>query len=833
MRVSLSEVSKMLSFKLPEVDKVVEKIGLQLGAVDEGVFDLSRKYKDAVIVKVVSAEKIEGSDHLSLCLIDDNNKVKVDRNKDGLIQVVCGAPNVRAGMHTVYLPPESIVPSTLDNEPFKLSIRPMLGHKSHGMLTSAKELDLGDDHNGIVELENVKAGTIFMEHYELDDVIVDIENKMFTHRPDCFGQIGVAREISGIFNKQFKSPNWYKDFRSPKQDDNNYPIEVVNEATDLVPRFVAVSVSGIEIAPSPLSLQVKLIKLGVRPINNIVDITNLVMLMTAQPMHAYDWDKVKSLSKDTAKLIVRKPKENEKITLLNSKTVTLNKDAVLIASDKASVGVGGVMGGANSEIDNSTKTIILESATFDMYSIRRTSMSLGLFSDAVSRFNKGQSPLQNLMALNYAISLIKEHIPSAKISSKTVDLNSLSSEVNRSFSLNPEVNISIEYINSRLGTKLSINQVIELLENVEFEVKKNRNGSINIKAPFYRTDIEIEEDIVEEVGRLYGFQNIEDKPIVAPILGTNPNHLYNLKKQIRNILISAGANDLLTYTFVSTKLITSASQDKAKAYKLSNAISPELEYYRLSVTPSLLTKVHPNIKSGNDKFAIFELGKYHLKDKLTDKIPEQFNSLAFVYSSKFEQKGAAYFRSVKYLDYLLRGITYDLIPFDQVKFNEALKEMTKPYEPSRSAGVLVEGKIIGIVGEFKASTIRELKLPYYTSGFEIRIEDLANKLESKSYVAKSKYPEIKQDITLNVKPDVTYSNISVALYDSLAQNLGEKESYFEIEYLGNFKKDSKNLNYTFRIRLGSYAKTMIEAEVSSLLEKVSKNLSKSLEAKRV
>jgi len=833
MRVSLKEVSKYLSFKLPENNEVVDKIGLQLGAVDEGVFDLSKVYKDAVIVKVVSAEKIEGSDHLNLCLIDDIKATKVERNKDGYIQVVCGAPNVKAGLMTVYLPPNSIVPSTYDKEQFKLEVRSMLGNKSYGMLASANELGISEDHHGIIELEDVKAGSLFMNEFELDDVIVDIENKMFTHRPDCFGEIGVSREISGIFNKPFKSPKWYTDFKLPKQNNNDYPVQIVNEVPDLVPRFVAVSVSNIEIKPSPIKLQVLLTKLGVRPINNVVDITNLVMLMTAQPMHAYDWDKVKKLSNGVAKLIVRKPKNNEKITLLNSKSVSLNKDAILIASDKAAVGIGGVMGGGNSEVDKNTKNIILESASFDMYSIRRTSMSLGLFSDAVSRFNKGQSPLQNLAVLNYALTLIKEYIPSAKISSKVVDLNNLSAEVNRRNSLNPNVEIDLEYINSRLGTKLELRQIVSLLENVEFEVRKNRNESLSVKAPFFRTDIEIPEDLVEEIGRLYGYQNIIDKPLTAPVLGVTPNQILDLRKQIRDTLISAGANDLLTYTFVPEKLLKSAGQDIKKAYKLSNALSPELEYFRLSVLPSLLSKVHQNIKSGYEKFALFELGKYHLKDNLKNKVPSEFNTLAFVYASKSSRAGAAYYRSVKYLDHLLKGITYDLIPLSQVKSTEEYIEMTKPFDVDRSAGICVEGKLIGIIGEFRANVIRELKLPNYVSGFELRIENLVNKLNQKAYVSKSKYPELKQDITLQVNADINYSNVSVQLYEALANSLKNNENYFQMDYLGNFKKDNKNTNYTFRLTLGSNLKTLKVEEVNSLLEVVAKELKDKIGAKRI
>lgn len=835
MRVSLKEVSKYVNFSLPKPNEVVEKVGLQLGAVDEGVFDLSEVYKDALIVKVVSAEPIKGTDHLNLCFVDDGNKTKVQRNSDGYIQVVCGAPNVRAGIRVVYLPPESIVPVTHGKEEFKLSVREIRGVKSYGMLASASELAVNDDHSGLLELDKGNPGDAFMEVYELDDIIIDIENKMFTHRPDCFGQIGVAREVAGIFNKSFNSPDWYKKLdKVLKQDNNNLPISVVNEIPGSVPRFTAVSISGIKIVPSPIELQILLTKLGVRPINNIVDITNLVMLTTAQPMHAYDWDKLNELSQSNPKIVVRSSKKDEKLELLNSKVISVPEDSIVIATDKKAIGLGGVMGGANSEVDNNTTNIVLESACFDMYKIRKTSMHAGIFSDAVTRFNKGQSPLQNLVALNYAIMLIKEHCgPNVRISSKVIDVNELDKDVIKNQTINPPVSLNLVDINNKLGTNLNINQVKNILANVEFDVRVGRGDNITVKAPYWRTDIEIKEDVIEEVGRLYGFQHIEAKPIVAAIIPPTPEPLISLKKQIRTKLSQGGANELLCYSFVSNKLIKNSFQDASKAIRLSNPLSPELNYYRMSLTPSLLSKVHQNIKLGYDKFAVFEIGKFHLSNNLVNKIPAEYNSLSLVYASKRPTKNAAYYSAVKYLDYLISGLTYDLIPLSEVKIPSQLRQVFKPYDESRSAGVCIENKIVGVIGEFKQSVTQSLKLPSYTSGFEILIDDLKDKLNSVSYQTKSKYPEIKQDLTFKTASNVNYSNISVNLYQVLAEILGSSESYFLMDYLGSFSKDSGYINYTFRVTIGSYNRTLEDKIVNQKMDQVALQMKKIIKAERV
>ena len=292
MKVSLKTVRQFTNVDIG-VEELVEKINQQLGAVEE-VIDLGSRYQGAVIARVVKCTKHPDADKLSVC--------EIDAGTGENIQVVCGAPNVREDLWVVWLQPGATVPATAnDKEPFVLGARELRGVVSNGMLASAKELALGDDHNGIVELieadllngKALEAGASFAETFGLDDTIIDIENKMFTHRPDLFGQLGVAREIAGIQNQQFKSPDWY--LETPQfAETTDLELEVVNEAADAVPRFMAVAMKDVVVRPSPLWLQCALVAMGGKPINNIVDVTNYVMLMTAQPTHAYDYDKLRS-----------------------------------------------------------------------------------------------------------------------------------------------------------------------------------------------------------------------------------------------------------------------------------------------------------------------------------------------------------------------------------------------------------------------------------------------------------------------------------------------------------------------------------------------------------
>ena len=556
------------------VGELAQKIGAQLGAIEEIEY-LGEKYQGIIVAKIVSIADHPDADRLHVCMIDDGGVAKdVQRDEQGHVQVVCGAPNAREGILVAWLPPKSTVPESVGKEPFVLEARELRGVMSNGMLASARELALGTDHSGILEIDdpNAKPGDDFAKVYELDDYIIDIENKMFTHRPDLFGQLGVAREISGIYSQPFKSPDWYQQNpQLPQAEGEALLFEVHNELPELVPRFTALVMRDVTIKPSPLWLQTYLLRVGVRPVSNVVDLTNYYMLLTGQPLHAYDYDKVKALSGEKPMLVVRYPHQGEKITLLNGKTVEPRAEAIMIATDKQSVGIGGVMGGGETEVDDQTKNIILECATFDMYSIRRTSMAHGLFTDAVTRFNKGQSPLQNLAVLAKVAEDVAKYAD-GKAAGNIVDDNHVG---DREW-VHPSVPVSTSFVNERLGLKLSADEMKKLLENVEFSVAVE-DENLTVTAPFWRTDIELREDVIEEVGRLYGYDHLPLELPMRVIEPTRKDPALEQKVSIREKLVKSGANEILTYSFVHGNLLDKASQDKSHAFQISNAISPDLQ----------------------------------------------------------------------------------------------------------------------------------------------------------------------------------------------------------------------------------------------------------------
>jgi len=839
MKLSLNWVKQYTEVNLSR-DELVSKIGTQLGEVED-VVNYGERYKGVTIAKVVSCTKHPDADKLSVCLIDDNNTVNgVDRDKDGLIQVVCGAPNVRPGLLVTWVPPGTIIPNTFTNKDYPIVIesKNLRGVISHGMLASSKELSIGDNHSGIVEIDkDAVPGEAFSHVYGLDDLIIDIENKMFTHRPDLFGELGLAREVAGISGKKFNSPDWYRaDTATQTVAETNLPLTVKNEIPELVPRFCVQMIKDVRIKPSPLELQTYLSRLDIRPINNVVDLTNYYMLLTAQPLHAYDYDKLKAFGGTGSgpAIIVRKPHEGESLQLLNSKTVKPSGDAIIIANQSQAIGLGGIMGGADTEVDENTKNIILECANFDMYSIRRTAMDLGLFTEATTRFNKGQSPRQNRIILDKVV---------ADLTSATG--GSIAGPVYDDFAPLGDLDqlkITPGFVNERLGLNLTIEEMAELLGNVEFTVNLADN-QLNVSVPFWRTDIKINEDVVEEIGRLYGFNKLNLDLPVKDIMPPKRNTMFDLKSTIRDLLVRADVNEVLTYSFISRQLIEMARQDPSLAYELSNPSSPQQQFYRLSLLPSLLSKVHPNIKAGFSEFALFEMNRCHVKGIMQvdePALPDEAERLGFVIAvddklAQIDYSGAPYYQVAYYLRYLMAalGIAYELKPYQNSPDNGFMNQMLKIFEPNRTSLVYAGDILLGAIGEPLGTVKHGLKLPKFCAIGEFDLKGILKLVKMPLFSKLSHYPKISLDICLRVPESVSYG----ALIGNLSAVL-KKQPYdmsFDVNPVDIFQKpdDSEHKQITFRLTMHSQARTLTITEGNEIISQIGEAAKTALNAEVV
>ncbi len=798
MLISLNEIKKYV--EIPSTvsnQELIEMIGSRLVEIEE-VIDLAPKYKGAYIAKVVKCDPIEGT-HLNLCQIDAG-AVTAEFSDGETVQVVCGAPNVHSGMLAVWLTPGAIVPSTYGHENFRLGKRKLQGYESNGMLAGADELDFDNEHKAIAEIDPkiARPGDSLADIFALDDLILDVENKSLTHRPDCFGLIGFAREIAGILGIKFNEPAVFENLEA-KLPPSTLDLQVKIEGDDLCPRYSCAVFDLTRHEPSKYLTReaVFLAKAGMRAIDPMVDLTNIIMLETGQPLHAFDYDKLFTVGgAKTPTIVVRAAKDGESLQLLDGKTIACTPDDILITSNNVPVALAGAMGGKNTEIDVSTTRVVLESATFSLYHLRKTQMAHGIFSEAITRFTKGQPAAMTLPVLSETIqrlgveplTMVDEY--PGKVKSNTIKLTD-------------------SQINSLLGTGYDVETISQTLENVGFEVEE-AGDVLAVTSPLWRTDIHIAEDIIEEVGRLLGFDNIPLALPKKPFSGTESSPLWQLKQELRGILSDRLAmHELLTYSFISRDLLEKVGQDPDDSYEIVNSISPELQCFRQQIVPSLLDKVRENIKSGHKDFTLYEINQVSLKSSgLTDEgTPVLKNHLGIVSLNDFYELKArilALFKSLK-LNIEYRAISSETANHD-------------PYlEPKRSAEILVGDTKIGAFGEIKAAVLRRFKLEPVISACEINLDKIAQLPRDRATDFKiSRFPFVERDLTLKVSTVAQFGRFDQAILAMLsAENL-----IAEVAPVSVYQADPATKNISFHLRFSSPERTLDQDQISAIMEKV-------------
>lgn len=821
MIISVNWLKKFVP-DLPEIDELSKLIGARLVEI-ESIENLNEKYKDVIIARVISAKKVEGSDHLNLCKIDDGGKRDgVERDENGFIQVVCGAPNVREGLFVAWLPPKAIVPETFGGENFQLSARKLMGNMSNGMIASLRELGLGDEHNGILEIspevfENgLQAGDSFAEKFELNDYLLEVENKSLTHRPDCFGIIGFAREVAGILGQKFVEPDFIKqsDFGFEANNDKSIMVDVRD--SEICKRYTAAifDVSGI-LKHSNLTLEkTYLLRSGMRPIDAITDLANELMLETGQPLHTFDFDKLAEINGgENVKIIVRKAFENEELELLDGRKIKMSQNDIVIATGENgenAVALAGAMGGKSTEIDENTTRILVESATFNLYNLRNTQMRHGIFSEAITRFTKGVPEMMSRKVLDlFGAELLALGGESL---SEIVDSKG-DFYYNKS-----EISVSKDKINQILGTNFSSEEIQKTLENVGILTKNDNSETFVV--PFWRNDLHIEEDLIEEVGRLNGYDNIKLQLPKRTFRAVKKAKIDLLQSEIREILASSGANEILTYTFVHGDLLEKAGQDPKNAYKIVNSISPELQYYRQTLTPSLLLKVNQNIRAGFSEFAIFEMNKITEKSLglNEENVPFEQKKLAFVYT---KNKGEnAFFEAKNYAEFLFKKLG---VKVEFVKFDLSKSPLSTEFEPKRSALIQVsnsEGeKILGVIGEFKKKIQKALKLPESTAGFELDLGILLENMGKTNVKIKafSKFQSVERDISINVDETRQFAEI-FGIFENISSEF--KDIEIETSPIDIFNNGDGTKNISIRFKITPFEKTLTGDEIREIMQKI-------------
>ncbi len=836
MRISLNKIKSYV--KIPDGvsdQELIEHIGSRLVEVEE-VIDWSPMYQGIYIAKIISCEPIPET-HLHLCQIDAGSAREDLKGDNGLIQVVCGAPNVHAGMLAVWIAPGSIVPETYGNENFKLSVRKLRGYESYGMLAGADELGFDNEHKSIAEIDPKMAepGDSFAEVFDLNDLILDVENKSLTHRPDCFGLIGFAREVAGILGEKFIEPEVFQNLDVKIEPSRTAEVKVKITDGKLCPRYSCAVFDLPDNQPSKyLTLDaIFLAKAGMRSIDPMVDLTNILMLETGQPLHAFDYDKLVAVGgTDQPEIVVRSAKAGEELQLLDGKVVQCTADDILITSNNAPVAMAGAMGGKNTEIDPSTKRVVLESATFSLYNLRKTQMSHGIFSEAITRFTKGQPATMTMPVLAEAVKRLGVEVAAVADDYPGKEKESV-------------VKITTDKINGLLGTEYGIEDIVNTLENVGFRVEPSgaapsegirtheeeervspatagaddaplrrscTDGAVlKVTSPAWRTDIHIKEDIIEEVGRLLGYDNIElslpEKPFIEPEI----DPMVKLKQELRRILSERlEMHELLTYSFVSRDLVSKVGKNPDDCYEIVNSISPELQCFRSEIVPSLLDKVRENLKAGHRDFTLYELNQVTRKSGglNREQVPEMKTHLGIVSLGDFYQLKAeilAMFRELKI------AVEYRALSAESAEAHPYL-------EPKRSAELLIDDAVAGSFGEVKTSVLRKFKLDPTVSTLELNLEKVVGApREVKTDVKISKFPSVERDLTLRVAGDMPFGR-ALNIIDNYLSKSG---MYYVVEPVSIYQPEgSETKNLSFHIKFSDPTRTLNSDEISAIMKNI-------------
>ena len=737
-----------------------------------------------VIGEVMECTMHPDSDHLHLCKVNIGDRV---------LQIVCGAPNVRKGLKVIVAMPGAELPEKTIK---KGMIR---GQESNGMLCSIAELGLEskflkpEDKDGIHELpSDAPVGEDPIKYMQMDDGVIDFD--LTANRGDLLSILGMAYEIGAIYDKKLKDVD-LSHGHTDKNVNDDFKLKI---DTDNCTMFLAKEVRNVKIKESPTFIKNRLIASGIRPINNVVDISNYVMLELGQPLHFYDYDKLHGM------IEVRMAKEGEKLTTLDDIERTLTPDDIVISDGKESIGLAGVMGGLDTEITENTKNVIIEAAIFNSVRVRKTAQKI-VRSEASNRFEKGLDPNRTYMAVERAAKLLEEYAD-GEILDGTV-------EYNKEDMSDKKIEITYQKVNDVLGTTIAPKDVLDVFRRLGFTYTED-GKTVTVSVPRRRLDISIKEDLVEEVGRIYGVDNIESKVPVTPI---RMGSYDKTTREIRNKMVDLGLNETLSYVLVNEKDAKNyTNDDTIEAIKILTPLTEERTTLRCSIITSLYKIYEYNVAHYNKDVSIFEIGKSFYKKG--DTYNEE-NKIACLMTGEYYY-GINNSKKVDF--YIIKGIAEELLDFLGYggRYSFVVKDnMPEQLHPGQSAMISVNNDIVGLIGKVHPEITKEDVFV-----MEINLDKLlAKKTGKMKYKEISKYPTVKKDISILVDTDITSNEIAVAIKKSAGSLLLNTE-VFDVYTGKGIEEGKKSLAYS--LTFGTNDRTLTDEEINKVLEKIIEKLSK-------
>ncbi len=805
MKASLKWLGDYADIKLTpkELAERLTMAGLEVKAIQT----MGDTWDKVVIGEVIAVNPHPNADRLKLATVDLGTEQ---------ITVVCGAPNIGVGQRVPFAHIGARLINDYTGEAMSLKPAKIRGVVSAGMVCSEKELGISDNHEDILVLTPEAPIGVALAVY-LGDIIFDLD--VTPNRPDCLSAIGIAREIAALTGEPLRLPEIHYE-ESEKPIGSFASVDIVEP--NLCPRYCASLITGIKIAPSPSWLQQRLNSCGMRPINNVVDTTNYVMLEYGQPLHAFDYRKLKG-----GQIIVRRAKNGETITTLDGTERALNPDILVIADKEEAVAVAGIMGGADSEVADKTDTILLESANFDQATIRRGCGYLQLQSEASVRFDKELNSELPLLPLKRATQLLLE-LAGGRAARGVID-------VYPGKSAPKLISLPTREVERLSGLKVNINEILKVLKALGFECQENNSGSqISVSVPYWRSDIKCSADLVEEIVRIIGYEKIPISRLSSPLPPQKSKlspaaQQSNLKDKLRNILTGFGFQEILTYSLVSLEKLQKLSPKlelKVQPLKVANPMTREQEFLRTSLRVGLLSTLAHNQKFEPAGIRLFEIGKVFLphnppviateakQSQVERELPQEKDMLCAALSGP--RLELSWHTDKEMLDFFdAKGVVENNL--NQLGLKASFENSDdEGLFPRKGTNIIVDNDLIGILGELHPKVVQAFELLGVTYLIEIDLEKLLTKLTGKKkYQPIPRFPSVTRDIALVVDEQVSYRRA-----EEIAQGfpLVTQTTLFDL-YRGEQIPEGKK-SFAIKIIYQSPSYTLTDEEVDQTQEQM-------------
>jgi len=775
-----------LSFSPNELADLLTNAGLEVENIEES----RPNFQKVVVGEITNLQPHPRSERLFLCTVNDGQKI---------YKVICGAPNTQAGKKVALALPGAILPTTGTIKPVEIQ-----GILSEGMLCSEMELGLSDDAAGIMILEDsLSLGLPLEKALDLNDWILDIS--VTPNRADCLCILGIAREVAALTKKPLVFP---QEDKADVQESLAAQTTVTIERPDLCPRYVAKLILNVQIAPSPFWMRRRLTALGVRAINNIVDVTNYVMLELGQPLHAFDFDLL-----EEKRIVVRTANPGETFTTLDGVERIMPPEALMICDGRKPVALAGIMGGLNSEVKPETRNILLESAYFDPMGIRRTAKKIGLNTEASLRFERGIDPNGSLKAAERAAFLM------AKLAGGVIVKEAVDNYPKR---IEPrKISLRVNRVNQILGTSLSAAEVRNYLENLTLQVEAEASDKLKITVPTFRVDLEREIDLIEEVARLYGYHKI---PVTLPLGRVGPERKGKAEKlayKARAVLTACGFFETINYSFLSPqvlqKLNLKAPDPRGQLLLIKNPLSEDQAAMRTTLIPGILQTVRHNFNRQNFNVKLFELGRVFWPRK-GEELPEEVEMLAGIISGLREEE--SWHKAGAECDfYDLKGAVELLMEGLAVKEYNFRPGAKEPFlHPTKSAQIVAEEKLLGVMGELHPDVKDAFDLIQPVYIFEINFSLLPELIaEKRVFQPLPRFPAVFRDLSFMVEEKILAGDLVQTIWEG-GQGMVKEVKIFDL-YRGKPVPPGKK-SLAFRIKYQHAEKTLTDEEVNELHQKI-------------